>query len=325
MTRVPDAMALRRMVRYVVVGAMAWSIVVAMAMAAWGGGRMASPEPAFVLWGVGVFALNHLMRFARWHLMLGAEGYWLPWARSLSIFMAGLALLPTPAKAGVAARSVLLQGEGVPVHVSLAAYFAERLLDLIGLVVLATVLLDSGTTLARWLVAAIVAILGIAAIRLAPAALRIAQSRVRLGAASSRALDWAIRCLGDAREMLRGWRLPLFILLGAAANAISGLLVWVAVRGAIDPVTAVGVLAISHLSGSITLLPGGLGGFDLAMVTQLDARGVAAADALAALSLVRLSTFWAGIAAGMPLLWLGLRRISAREQAGPREPQKVPF
>ncbi|HWH41244.1 MAG TPA: lysylphosphatidylglycerol synthase domain-containing protein, partial [Usitatibacter sp.] len=118
MTRVPDAMALRRMVRYVVVGAMAWSIVVAMAMAAWGGGRMASPEPAFVLWGVGVFALNHLMRFARWHLMLGAEGYRLPWARSLSIFMAGLALLPTPAKAGVAARSVLLQGEGVPVHVS---------------------------------------------------------------------------------------------------------------------------------------------------------------------------------------------------------------
>jgi len=315
MTRPPDAMALRRMVRYVVAGAMAWSVVVAVAMAAWGGGAMAWPRPAFILWGVAVFAVNHLMRFLRWHLMLGAEGYWLPWARSLAIFMAGLALLPTPAKAGVAARSVLLEDEGVPVHVSIAAYFAERLLDLVGLVVLATILVGSGTALARWLVAAAVAILGIAAIRVAPAALGRAQSRIRLGAASSRALDWAIRCLGDAREMLGGWRLPFFILLGAGANAAAGLLVWVGVHGAIDPATAVGVLAVSHLSGSLTLLPGGLGGFDLAMVTQLDARGVAPADALAALSLVRLSTFWAGIAVGMPLLWLGLRRIAARERA----------
>ena len=314
MTRPPDAIALRRMVRYVVMGAMAWSIVVAAAMAAWGGTSIAPPSPTFVVWGVAVFALNHLLRFVRWHLMLGAEGYWLPWARSLAIFMAGLALLPTPAKAGVAARSVLLEAEGVPVHVSIAAYFAERLLDLIGLVGLATVLVGSGTAGTRWLVAATVALLGIVAIRIAPAALRAARSRLRLGAASSRALDWAVRCLGDAREMLGGWRLPVFIVLGAGANAISGLLIWVAVRGAVDPVTAVGVLAVSHLSGSITLLPGGLGGFDLAMVTQLDARGVAPGEALAALSLVRLSTFWAGIAVGMPLLWLGLRRGPAREE-----------
>ncbi|HET7403838.1 MAG TPA: lysylphosphatidylglycerol synthase transmembrane domain-containing protein [Usitatibacter sp.] len=314
MTRPPDAIALRRMVRYVVMGAMAWSIVVAAAMAAWGGTSIAPPSPTFVVWGVAVFALNHLLRFVRWHLMLGAEGYWLPWARSLAIFMAGLALLPTPAKAGVAARSVLLEAEGVPVHVSIAAYFAERLLDLIGLVGLATVLVGSGTAGTRWLVAATVALLGIVAIRIAPAALRAARSRLRLGAASSRALDWAVRCLGDAREMLGGWRLPVFIALGAGANAISGLLIWVAVRGAVDPVTAVGVLAVSHLSGSITLLPGGLGGFDLAMVTQLDARGVAPGEALAALSLVRLSTFWAGIAVGMPLLWLGLRRGPAREE-----------
>jgi uncharacterized membrane protein YbhN (UPF0104 family) len=315
MTRAPDAMALRRMVRYVVLGAMAWSLVVVAAMAAWGGGAMMLPEPAWVVWGVAVFAVNHAIRFLRWHLMLGAEGYWLPWVRSFAIFMAGLALLPTPAKAGVAVRSVLLEAEGVPVHVRIAAYFAERLLDLIGLVVLATVLLGSGTAGLRWLVAAVVAVLGIAAIRVAPAALRMVRSRVRLGAATSRALDWASRCLTDAREMLAGWRLPFFILLGAGANAAAGLLVWVGVHGAIDPVTAVGVLAVSHLSGSITLLPGGLGGFDLAMVTQLDARGIAPADALAALSLVRLATFWAGIAVGMPLLWLGMRRIAPREQA----------
>jgi glycosyltransferase 2 family protein len=315
MTRPLDAMALRRMVRYVVLGAMAWSLIIIAAMAAWGGGTMALPQPAFILWGVAVFAVNHAMRFVRWHLMLGAEGYRLPWPRSFAIFMAGLALLPTPAKAGVAVRSVLLEREGVPVHVSIAAYFAERLLDLIGLVVLATVLVGSGDAGMRWLVAAAVAIVGVAAIRMAPAALRMLRARALPGPASSRALEWVGRCLADAGDMLTGWRLPLFILLGAGANAAAGLLVWVGVHGAIDPVIAVGVLAVSHLSGSITLLPGGLGGFDLAMVTQLDARGVAPADALATLSLVRLATFWAGIATGMPLLWLGLRRNGAREQA----------
>jgi len=73
----------------------------------------------------------------------------------------------------------------------------------------------------------------------------------------------------------------------------------------------VGILAVSHLSGSISLLPGGIGGFDLAMLAQLAAAGVAPLDAITALSLVRLATLWSSVLAGLPLLWLGLRRAPA--------------
>ena len=48
----------------------------------------------------------------RWHWMLGSLGSHVPKMASFAIFMAGLGLLPTPGKIGVAARSLLLERYG---------------------------------------------------------------------------------------------------------------------------------------------------------------------------------------------------------------------
>ena len=313
MTAQPDAAAVRRWVRYVVLGALLWSLALMLGLLffAKDDAVLSRVTPRLVAMTAGIFAVNHVLRYVRWHLMLGAEGHWLPWPRGFAIFMAGLALLPTPGKAGVAARSLLLLPEGVPVHVSIAAYFAERLLDLVGLVVFASVLVGSGTTAERWVVGFAIGAAGIVLIVAAPAMLRFLRARV--GPASLvRALDWTSRCFVDAREMLAAWRLPLFILLGMAANAAAGLLLWASLgdaRHGVDLVHATGILAVSHLSGSISMLPGGLGGFELAMLAQLSAAGVPSLDALVALSAVRVVTLWGGVIVGIPLLALGLRRV----------------
>jgi uncharacterized protein (TIRG00374 family) len=68
-------------------------------------------------------------------------------------------------------------------------------------------------------------------------------------------------------------------------------------------------LAISHLSGLLSLLPGGLGGFELAMAVQLAAREIAPGDAIAAVVLVRMATLWGSVAVGLPCLAFGLRRL----------------
>jgi uncharacterized membrane protein YbhN (UPF0104 family) len=301
------------MVRLVVALAMLWSLAIVVALAVWSAG--AQPQwLGAVGWPLAAatlatFAANHLLRFLRWHLMLRAEGHRVAWRRSLSIFLAGLALLPTPAKAGVAARSLLLLSEGVPVHVSIAAYFAERLLDLLGLAILASVLVEGLAPGAGWMLPFAIGVVGMVVIVLAPAALRAAAPRTQPHPRLAHALSWARQCFADAGDMLSGWRLLAFLGLGALANALTGLLLWDALHGAIGAAHAVGVVAVSHLSGSISLMPGGIGGFELAMLAQLSTAGVAAVEALTALWLVRIVTLWGSVAVGLPLLALGLRRV----------------
>jgi glycosyltransferase 2 family protein len=246
--------------------------------------------------------------------MLRSEGYALPLGRSLEAFLAGLALLPTPAKAGVAVRSVLLLEAGVPVHVSLAAYFVERLLDFVGLVMLASLLVGAHVAGNRWLLGLAIGIAALLAIVVAQPVGRAIRPRLASFPRLVRALDWLLTFLEDATHMLGGWRLPLFLLLGLAANAATGVLLWIALGAASGPVDlayALGVLGLAHLSGSITLLPGGIGGFELAMMGALDAAGVALPLVVAAVAAVRVITLWGSVAVGLPLLWLAMRRARA--------------
>jgi phosphatidylglycerol lysyltransferase len=102
-----------------------------------------------------------------------------------------------------------------------------------------------------------------------------------------------------------------FLFLGAAANVCTGVLLWLVLRDLGTPIEALraaGVVGVSHLSGSISLLPGGLGGFELAMLAQLAAFGVPATAALVALAVVRITSFWAGVVIGLPLLWIEMNR-----------------
>lgn len=310
-----DAAKLLRLVRIVVIAALLWSVVMAAAFVYWAGGQVgehvAMPRAALIAAAFGVFLAYHLLRFWRWDLMLRAEGHAVPRWRGLAIYMAGIALLPTPAKAGVAVRSVLLIGENVPVHVSIAAYFAERLLDLVGLVILAAFLLSSDSAGTKWAIIGGLAVVAIVGVVIAPRVLRAIQPRFSRQPRLAAALEWTSRCFADASEMLALRRLPLFVALGVLSNATAGWLVFAALHASLTPIdaaSAIGVLAVSHLSGSISMLPGGLGGFDLAMLAQLSAIGVSAADAVLALVMVRVATFWSGVAVGIPLLWSGLRR-----------------
>ena len=320
--RVLDRTRVARLAWIVVILAMLWSLGLVVAAATWGGEgareSLGSIGPRLALATLAAFVVNHALRFVRWHLMLRTEGRAPPWPRSLSIFLAGLALLPTPGKAGVAARTVLLADEGVAADVSLAAYFAERLLDLVGLLMFASVLVGRELPAYRWVVALAIGAVCIVAILVAPRACRAMRPRVARRERVARAVDWLAKFFTDAEDMLSGWRLPVFLLIGIAANAATGLLLWFALvfsPHAIDFARALGVLAVSHLSGSISMLPGGLGGFEVVMLAQLSSAGVDAVDALAALTVVRIVTLWASVAVGLPLLWLGMRRGYGRAAA----------
>jgi len=99
-----------------------------------------------ILLALSLSLVNYGLRFLRWQAYLRALGHAVRWRPSLRIYLAGFALTTTPGKAGETLRSVLLKPWGMPYSQSLAAFFSERLSDLLGVVLLTLI----GYCLARF-------------------------------------------------------------------------------------------------------------------------------------------------------------------------------
>ncbi len=72
--------------------------------------------------------------------------------------------------------------------------------------------------------------------------------------------------------------------------------------------TALFIYAFSILVGALSFLPGGLGGFEVTMVTLLILNHVAQPQAVAATVLIRLVTLWFAVALGVIALTMPARK-----------------
>jgi len=83
---------------------------------------------------------NYLVRFVRWEAYLRTLEIQIPFRSSMAIFLCGLAMTITPGKVGEFLKSYLLkESHGVPMATSAPVVFAERVTDLLALVLLASV------------------------------------------------------------------------------------------------------------------------------------------------------------------------------------------
>lgn len=251
-------------------------------------------------------ALNYALRFVRWQRYLAALGHRLPWLAHGRIYLAGFALTTTPGKAGEAVRAVFLKRYGVDYSHSLAALFSERLSDLTAVLLLAAFGLSLYPP-ARGLVlvAAAAVFLGMVLLSQEGWMRRLAERTAGNDGRLGRLTHHVLRLLMQARRC-HGWAL----LLGATALSLAAwgaeavAFHWVVQALGLDLSLrfAVFVYAVSMLAGAVSVMPGGLGGAEAAMVALLMFRGAALADAVAATVLIRLATLWFAVLLGMGAL-----------------------
>jgi uncharacterized protein (TIRG00374 family) len=250
---------------------------------------------------LGLSLVNYGLRVMRWQLYLRAMGHPVPWRPSLRIYVAGFALTTTPGKAGEMLRGVLLKPWGVPYPASFAAFFSERLSDLLAIVLLALVGLSTYPP-ARPLVVA-----GAALVVLGMILLTIASFAVWLEARLS-GPSRLVRAAHHALAMLRQARRCHTLNLAIRTTALS-LVAWFAEAWAFHLVLqlmgidvsvtfAVFVYAASMLAGALSFMPGGLGSAEAVMVALLLWAGATAPDAAAATVLIRLATLWFAVCLG---------------------------
>ncbi len=257
-------------------------------------------------------ALNYGLRFARWSMYLRAFGHQLPLLDHGRIYLTGFALTTTPGKAGEGIRAVYLARLGVPYSTSLAAMFSERISDLIGVLILCLPGLQRaphfhgvGLLFGAMLAGAWI-LLGWKG--LMPRLRGLVQiGRGRLGVAMQhgvRILEQAQRC--HAPRLLAIATLLAILAWGSEAVAFDWLTSWLGMH--LTPGYAVFVYAVSLIAGAVSVMPGGLGGAEAAMVALLMLEGVSGPDAAVATVLIRLATLWFAVVLGL-LALLGAPRL----------------
>jgi ubiquinone/menaquinone biosynthesis C-methylase UbiE len=233
-----------------------------------------------------------ILRFLRWQYLCRRVGVFVPTRRSLSIYLASLAGIATPAYVGETVRCALLRREfGVPVRRTLPVWVTERVLDFASIGLLA-----AAASSGAWVFGG--ALAGIAGLLIAGEL--VPGDRARTGG-----LPPAIFALPALGLSLLAW-LPAMPILGLAASGLGldlGLLEGIRVFGT------------STLGGGLSLMPAGMVTVGSLAIVQLEGAGIASTDAVAVVSVMRLATAGLTVAIGAAFLLSEFRAL--RRRAGP--------
>lgn len=262
---------------------------------------------------------NYAIRFARWQLYLRRQGVAVPAGSSLVVFGAGLSLSITPGKLGELVKSYLLRElHDIPVTRTAPIVFAERLTDLIALLVLAvagSALYGIATTLA--ISASVVIAAGLVLL----AWPRPARALIDL-VTGPRVVRRFRPLLHDVYEGVATLCRPATLAVATAlaipawsCECIGFALIINAFPGAhVTLGLAVAIYASTTIAGALSFLPGGLGVTEgaMTMLLVLGAAHLERSVAVDATLLTRLATLWFAVLLGLGCLVLARRRIRAR-------------
>jgi uncharacterized protein (TIRG00374 family) len=285
------------------------------------GQSLASFRPSALAAALGLVLGNYLLRFMRWQYYLRALRVHVEPRLSALVFLAGFVMSVTPAKMGEVLKSFLLREyRGIDVARTAPVVVAERLLDLVALVLLVSL---AGIGFPHGLAIALPGALLVALITLVCTWRQLGTwllERLERTALLSR-LSPKLR---DAYEALYALTRPRPFAIGAAFAslgwALECLATWCLFRGFEAALMSISGASFGYaagtLAGALAMLPGGLGVAELGMsgLFRVASPTLGIATATAATILVRLCTLWFGVALGGIALFL-LRATADKQRA----------
>jgi uncharacterized protein (TIRG00374 family) len=280
---------------------------------------LATAWPLVLLAGV-MSLLNYALRIVRWRSYLAHLGHALPLGFAGQTFTAGFAFTLSPGKVGEMVRARYTPN--IPLSTIAAAFFMERLMDLMAMVVLALAAFAAAGSYHGLLYGSVfvaVALLVMLALmpwpRLAASFAAYAEAHPALPLAKS--LNGVLRTVIAARALLTPTMLLQGFLLGLFAWGLEAWGLYV-IGGmfpdvAISVGAAVGAYALATIVGALSFLPGGLGSTEAMMVLLLTAQGFSTAQALLLTLVCRLLTLWLAVLLGWLAVWRLRGHLSVEE------------
>ncbi|HEY6876833.1 MAG TPA: lysylphosphatidylglycerol synthase transmembrane domain-containing protein, partial [Polyangiales bacterium] len=285
------------------------------------GDSLATFEWRMLAIALGLVLGNYALRFLRWQYLLRRLEVEVPVGTSALVFLSGFIMSVTPGKMGEVFKSLLLfEYRGIGIARTASIVVAERLLDLVALVLLVSL---GSTAFAHGRAVALAGGLLVLAIVIGCTVRPLGEwglgvlARIKFTARLSPKLR-------EAYDALQALTRPAPFLVGGVYAlvgwALECLATWYLVQGFQGAVMgwegATFGYAAGTLAGALAMLPGGLGVAEVGMTSLFQAASptLSAATAAAATILVRLSTLWFGVGLGAVALFV-LRATHARHPA----------
>lgn len=245
--------------------------------------------------------LNYVLRIIRWQSFLTRLGHSFTFSRSALYYVAGFAFTLSPGKVGELARVRYYQAHGVPAATVTAAFFVERLLDLVAVLAMSLLIISQlliGNNYQSLLLLTVILLLG--------CVLAMAWIPWQKLGARHPLLAKVASMLNQANALLKPsvllWATVLSLLAWGAEGIGLGVLLEPLSSHTMDWPTAAGIYAIAVLAGALSFLPGGLGGTEAVMAALLHQQGLSLGEAMLITLLCRLLTLWLAVLLG----WLAI-------------------
>jgi glycosyltransferase 2 family protein len=266
-----------------------------------------------VLAAGGLSLLNYALRVVRWQLYLRRLGHVLPWGFVSLTFMSGFAFTLSPGKLGEMVRGRYYQPHGIPLASVTGAFFVERLLDLVVMILLAVVVLAELQAYQQFLWVAVALVGGLlVSVAVVPWSAVAERGSQPAAAAWLKLAAPVARMLASARMFLSPGLLMTATLLGLVAWGAEAvglkLIADIVSPDQLSIPAAMGIYAIAIIVGALSFLPGGLGSTEAVMAALLYAHGFSTPDAILLTLICRVLTLWLAVLIGWVCVGLLRRR-----------------
>jgi uncharacterized membrane protein YbhN (UPF0104 family) len=248
--------------------------------------------------------LSYGLRYARWFYLLHLSGNHVPLWRGWLAYLSGFAFTATPGKVGELVRIRYFGCLQVNASRVMSAFVFERALDLVVVLGLASLWIADPQMLGLAAAFVCVVLMSICMLVYRPAwtgtlaAGFAARGWFRLARLFHFMADAFVGC----RVWLKPWPLLVSVLCGVCAWSVTAYLfvhLLNALRLDVPLLAAFSAYPLAMLAGAASMLPGGVGSTEAAIVVQLQWHGVPLAIALLAAVVVRLGTMWFSVLCGL--------------------------
>jgi len=258
---------------------------------------------------IGLSLISYLTRFFRWLIFLRPIQPNISICSHALIYFAGFALTTTPGKVGETLRSLYLNPLGISYSNSLAAFFSERLLDVLAVSALAMLTIGAVTSTENWFITVVFLFISLFFLvrsrRLT--GLFMYLSKNQLSVLTSEFQSKVGLFLSD-RSMFTAFPLSVF---AWACQGVSLVLIVGSFGFDANPFVIIGIYCLCILAGAASFIPGGIGATEAAIALLLSGLGMDPTHAVAASIVSRLVTLWLAITIGLTaLLFLSGKQFS---------------
>jgi uncharacterized protein (TIRG00374 family) len=275
--------------------------------------------PWFVVAVVLTLVGNYALRWLKWHWLLGRLGVRVPLSESALIFVAGLAMVISPGKAGELLKPWLVRERtGAPMATTIPALATERLTDGMAALIIAAVSVSkfAGDSAALVYGTIALSLAGIGVLMHERLSLAILRGAARVGPVR-RFAGKLEELYGAMRLCLAPW--PLVVTLGMSTVAWGAecwgyQLLWRGFGRDVSLEAASFLYAFATAAGGVS--PGGLGVADGMLATlPIELLGLPSGEVAATSILIRAATLWLGVLLGALALF-GVDPLLRRPRSG---------